>query len=72
MTRIFSSSAGTRTKFCFCEELEYRVTTASNSVTWAEHGSGKAAFDTAKEALQEGKDLITLRQKQNGPRPVGL
>ena len=39
------------------------VTTASSSMTRAERGGRKAAFDRAKEALREGMDLISCRQK---------
>ena len=39
------------------------VTTASSSMTRAECGGRKAAFDRAKEALREGMDLISCRQK---------
>ena len=54
---------GNENQFRFCEELADRVTTASSSVARAERGGGKAAFDRAKEALREGMDLISRRQK---------
>lgn len=50
-------------QYRFCEELVDRVTTASSSMTRAERGGGKAAFDLAKEVLREGTDFISRRQK---------
>ena len=47
---IFKRS-GNKNQYRFCKELADRVTTASSSVARVERGSGKAAFDRAKEIL---------------------
>ena len=54
---------GNEHQYCFCEELADRMIAASNGVSRAERGGWKPDFDRAKEALREGMDLISRRQK---------
>ena len=54
---------GNENQYRFCEEIADRLSSTSSSVVQAEQGGGKAAFDRAKEALREGTDLVSRRQK---------
>ena len=54
---------GNENQYCFCEELADRATTASSSMTRAERGGGKVAFDRAKEALVGSRAQATLHQE---------
>ena len=54
---------GNENQFRFCEDVEEQLQSTSSSISRAEKGAGKEALSRAKNAVEQGMELLSRRKK---------